>query len=81
MVLLLPWGYTGPPQEGLGWRKPTDLDIGFCFELKNTAALLEQACCWLDVWEEHISKLHLKAGVGINNSNLHTHFIFLIRLP
>lgn len=70
-------GSTEPPQEGLGWRKPTDLDIGFCFGLKNTAALPKQAYCWLDVWEERISK----AAVGINNSNLHIHFIFLMLLP
>lgn len=66
--------------KNLGLRKPTDLDIGFCFGLKNTAALSKQACRWLDIWEGHVSELHLKAGVGINN-NLHIRFIVLILLP
>lgn len=32
-MLLLPWGHTGPPQEGLGGRQPTDLV--FALDLKT----------------------------------------------
>lgn len=77
-MLLLPWGHTGPPQEGLGGRQPTDLV--FALDLKTQLPSPNRHVVGFDSWEEHISKLHLKAGVGINNSNLNIYFIFLILL-
>lgn len=65
-------------QEALGWREPTDLDTVFCFGLIWSS---KTGICYVDIWEELIFKLPLKAGVGLDNSNLHVSFIFLILLP